>query len=95
MSILPWTPKIGTKEVDVAMIGVDAYRATCRLRVARVFIISMKDLEYQAEKEARPKTDPRSIIPEEYHNLLDVFFKKNSDTLPPHQKYDHKIILEK
>ena len=55
----------------------------------------MKDLEYQAKKEARPKTNPKSIVLEEYHNFLDVFSKKNSDILPFHQKYDLKIILEK
>ncbi len=54
----------------------------------------MRDLEYQAEKETKPETDPRTVVPEEYHDLLDVFSKKNSDTLPPHQKYDHKIILK-
>ncbi len=88
------TPKIGTKEVDIAMIGADAYRAACRLKGAQVFAVSMRDLEYQAEKKAKPETDPRSVILEEYHNLLDVFSKKDSDTLPSHQKYDHKIILE-
>ena len=54
----------------------------------------MKDLEFQAEKEARPETNPKTVVPEEYHDLLDVFSKKDSDTLPPHRKYDHKIILE-
>ena len=54
----------------------------------------MRDLEYQAEKEAKPETDPKTVIPAKYHNRLDVFFKKNSDTLPLRQKYDHKIILE-
>ena len=94
MPIPPRTPKIGTKEVDVAMIGADAYCAACRLKRAQVFAVSMRDLEYQAEKEAKPEIDPRSIVSEEYHDLLDVFSKKDSDTLPPHQKYDHKIILE-
>ena len=86
---------LGTNKVDVAMIGADAYRAACKLKGAQVFAVSMRDLEYQAEKEAKPETNPRSVVPEEYHDLLDIFSKKNSDTLPPHRKYDHKIILEK
>ena len=94
MPIPPQTPTLDTKEVDVAMIGADAYRAACRLKRAQVFAVSMRDLEYQAEKEAKPETDPRTVVPAEYHNFLDVFSKKNSDTLPPHRKYDHKIILE-
>ena len=55
----------------------------------------MKDLEYQAEKEARPETNLRSVVLEEYHNLLDVFSKKNSNTLLPHREYNHKTILKK
>ena len=94
MPILPQTPILGTKEINIAMIGTDAYCATCRLKRAQVFTISMRDLEYQAEKETKPETDPRTVVPAEYHDLLDIFSKKNSDKLPPHQKYDHKIILE-
>ena len=96
LPIPTWASTLGTKEVDIAimMIGADAYRAACKLKGAQVFAVSMRDLEYQAEKEAKPETNPRSVVPEEYHDLLDVFSKKDSDTLPPHRKYDHKIILE-
>ena len=31
---------------------------------------------------------------QEYYNFLNIFSKKDSDTLPLHQKYDHKIHLE-
>ncbi len=54
----------------------------------------MRDLEYQAEKEARPETDIKTIVPAEYHDLLDLFSKKNSGLLPLYQKYDYKIILK-
>ncbi len=53
----------------------------------------MRDLEYQAEKEVKPETDPRTVIPAKYYDLLDVFSKKNSDILLSHRKY-HKIKLE-
>lgn len=46
----------------------------------------MRVLEYQIEKEARLKTDIRNIVPKEYNNLLDIFSRKNSNTLPLHQK---------
>ncbi len=92
--ILPRTPKICIGEADLAMIGADAYCAACRLKGAQVIVVSMRDLEYQAGKEARSETDPRSVILEEYHDLLDIFSKKDSDTLLFHRKYDHKIILE-
>ena len=94
------TPKakvstFATTKVDVAMIGADTYCAACNLKGAQDFTFSIKDLKYQAEKKARPETDPKNVVPEEYHNLLDVFSKKDSDILPSHRKYDHKIILEK
>ena len=94
MPIPSQTPTLDIKEVDVAMIGADANRAACIFKRAQVFAVSKRDLEYQAEKEVKQETDLRTIVPAEYHDLLDVFSKKNSDTLPPHQKYDHKIILE-
>ena len=50
---------------------------------------------YQAEKNARPKTDLITIILKKYQDFLDVFFKKDSDILLSHKKYDHKTILEK
>ncbi len=82
------------KDIDIAMIGADAYRVNCHLKRVQVFAVSMRDIQYQAEKEARAETDPKSVVPQEYHDFLDVFSKKNSDTLSPHQKYDHKIHLE-
>ena len=87
-------PTLDKSLVDVAMIDADAYRAICNLKRAQVFAISMRDLEFQVAKEAKPETDPKSVVPEEYHNLLDVFLKKDSDTLLPYQKYDYKIILK-
>ena len=76
------------------MIGADTYCAACKLERAQVFTVSIKDLEYQAKKGAMPETNLRNIVLEEYHNLLDVFSEKNSDTLLSHRKYDHKIILK-
>ena len=35
-----------------------------------------------------------SGVPEEYHDFVDVFSKKKSDTLAPHHPYDLKIELE-
>ena len=54
----------------------------------------MKDIPYQAKKEARAKNNPRSVVPQEYYDFLDVFSKIDSDTLLPHRKYNHKIHFE-
>ena len=60
-----------------------------------MFIVSMRDIRYQAKKEARAKIDSKYIIPQKYHNFLDICSKKDSDILPPYCKYDLKIHLKK
>ena len=64
------------KDIDIAIIGADAYCVACRLKRAQIFALSMKDIQYQVEKEARAETNPRSIVPQEYHDFLDIFSKK-------------------
>ena len=66
---------------DVAIMGADAYHLACQLKGAQVFAISIKDLEFQAKKKARSEINPKTVVLEEYHDILDVFSKKNSDTL--------------
>ena len=83
------------KDSDIAIIGADAYCAACHLKRAQMFAVSIRDIQYQAEKEARAETNPKSVVPQEYYNFLDVFSKKDLDTLPPHRKYDYQIQLEK
>ena len=46
-------------------------------------------------KKAKAKIDPKIVVLQEYHNFLDVFLKKNSDTFSSYQKYYYKIHLEK
>ena len=62
---------------------------------AEISAISMRDIEYQLNKATKPLTDPKTVVPAEYHDFLDVFSKEASDTLSPHTKFDHKIELLK
>ena len=72
------------KDIDIAMIGADAYCAAYYLKKAQVFALPMRDIQYQAKKKARAETDLKSILPQEYHDFLDVFSKKDLDTLRLH-----------
>lgn len=97
LSILTLKLKIFTlaiKQIDVTIIDADAYYAVYRLKRARVFLVFMRDLEHKAEKEASLETDPKTVISEKYYDLLNIFSKKNLDTLFSHRKYNHKIIFE-
>lgn len=58
-----------------------------------IFAVSMRDIEYQLNKGEKPVTDPKTVVPEEYHEFLDVFSKAASDTVSQHSKHDHKIKL--
>ena len=53
----------------------------------------MQDLKYQLNKAEKPITDPATVVPECYHEFLDVFTKKTSDEVSQHLKYNHKIKL--
>jgi hypothetical protein len=56
----------------------------------------MKNLEIQLKKqESNTITDSKTVVPFEYHDFLDVFFKEKVDILPSHRKHDHRIELEK
>ncbi len=56
----------------------------------------MKNLKIQLKKQNSNKmTDLRSVMSFEYHDFLNVFFKKKADVLSSHRKHDHRIKLEK
>lgn len=65
------------------------------MKKAQIADIFIKKLKFQVVKKPKPKTDLKSIIQEKYHDLLDVFSKKDSDLLLSYKKYDYKVILEK
>ncbi len=49
--------------------------------------------ELQAYRDSK-NVDPATILPRRYHEFLDVFSRKDADTLPPHRPYDHAIKLK-
>ena len=94
LSISILAPTFEKNVENIPMIDADAYRLAYQLKKAQVFAIFIRDLEFQVEKEVKPETNSKIVIPEEYHDFLDLFSKKDLNTLSAYQKYDHKIILE-
>ncbi len=43
------------------MIGTDTYCTACKLKKAYVFVVFMRDPEFQAREEARPETDHKNM----------------------------------
>ena len=85
------------RPLDLVLIGGAPFMhlAKSKKQKAEIFAISMRDIEYQLNKGTKPLTDPKTVVPEEYHDFFDVFSKDISDTLRPYGKYDHKIELLK
>ena len=81
--------------MDISMIGAAPFNTLVQrasyAKNMEIFSISIRDIE----KALAPKstTDPAKKLPTEYHDFLDVFSRADSDILPPHRPYDHKIPL--
>ena len=50
--------------------------------------------EIRDKERAKKDADPKLYVPEEYHNLLHVFSRQESEKLPPYRTSDHKIQLK-
>jgi len=58
-----------------------------------IFVITMKDIEKILNLKLYVDSHPH--VPEEYHDLIDMFEKQNADKLSLHQKkYDIEIELK-
>ncbi len=92
---LPELPKRDKSEdltrLDISSVSLRACDAYVR-RDYEMFTIRIEDIEEALNKKDKP--DPRDIVPEEYHEFLDVFSLKEAEKLPPHRDYDHEIVLE-
>ena len=68
-----------TKPLELAMVGAAPFQYLTKQKGVEIFGISMRDLEYQLNKAEKPTTDPATVVPECYHEFLDVFSKEASD----------------
>ena len=59
---------------------------------AQIFAAIMEDIK----KALRVKeyVDPLPLLPKEYHEFADVFSRGDSDVLPPHRPYDHRVPVQ-
>ena len=79
------------KPINLAFIGGAPFTYLAKQKNVEIFVISMRDIEYQLKKATKTPTDLKTVVPEKYHEFLDVFSKETSDTLSEHSKYDHRI----
>jgi predicted aspartyl protease len=59
-----------------------------------IFSASLNDINKALGYKDIEKKELKSMIPEEYHEFLDLFDRTKAQGLPPHCPYDHKINLK-
>ncbi len=81
--------------MDISMIGAVPFNTLVQrashAKNMEIFSISIRDIEKALV--LRSTTNPAKKLLTEYHDFLDVFSRADSDILPPHRPYDHKIPL--
>jgi hypothetical protein len=91
--------KIFTLKSDSVMkihsIIAASFNILSRQKNVEIFVVFMKDLDIQLKKQDNNKIiDSKSVISSEYHDFLNVFFKKKANILFSHKKHDHRIEIE-
>ncbi|HLO99762.1 MAG TPA: reverse transcriptase domain-containing protein [Fimbriimonas sp.] len=72
------------------MISAAAFSVAARQPGSEFFSLRISS----AENKAKTEEDPAKTVPEEYHDFLPLFSKKEASQLAPHRNVDHEIILE-
>jgi hypothetical protein len=82
--------------IEIHFIAVVSFNILSRQKNVIIFAVSMKNLEIQLKKQNNNTIiDLKSVISFEYHDFLNVFFKKKANILSSHRKHDYRIELEK
>jgi hypothetical protein len=82
--------------IEIHLIAVVSFNILSRQKDVKIFVVFMKNLKIQLKKqENNTMIDFKSMMSFEYHDFLNVFFKKKVDILSFHRKHDHRIELEK
>ncbi len=81
--------------LKIHSITAASFNTLSRQKNVEIFVVFMKNLNIQLKKqESKEVIDFKSVVSSEYHDLLNVFFKKKVDVLSSHKKHDHRIELE-
>ena len=79
-------------KLDIAIISAAAYNLLAKKPENQIFSATIEDIK----KALRVKeyVDPLPLLPKEYHEFVDVFSRGDSDVLPPHRPYDHRVPVQ-
>ncbi len=87
---------VSISAIEIHSIAVASFNTLSRKKDVKILAVFMKNLKIQLKKQdSSVVIDFKSVISFEYHDFLNVFFKKKADILSSHRKHDHRIELEK
>jgi len=78
--------------LNISFIGAGAFAYLTKRRKLKAHSLSIYEVNVAINK-TRTKEDWKSLIPNEYHEFIDLFSEKDAEKLPPHRPYDHTIPL--
>src|SRR5258706_10547607 len=77
----------------VRTMPVTPHREQRKLQLSSITTSKSASLAAEAARANKQPTDPRTIVPREYHNLLQLFPVKEATEPPPRRGIDHRIEL--
>jgi hypothetical protein len=88
--------------IDIAAVSAIGFHYNLRVPENKAFTTSLYEIDRLLEDRQEANNTPeedfvealRKVLPPEYWPYQDVFSQSESDKLPPHRPYDHKIELE-
>lgn len=101
-------PTIDSKLPSISMINASEFLILSQQIENNYFALSLRDIDLllDSEMERLPvmhigttkitipqNADPKSVLPKQYYDFLDVFDRKLANSLPPHRSWDHAIDL--
>ena len=79
------------KALDLCIIGVAIYAWYSKKKDYELMAVLLRDIDKALEQKKRP--DPAILLPEDYHDFLDMFSRLEFNKLPPHRPYNYDIPL--
>ena len=79
---------------DMIFVDVVVYNLLSKQKDVKFFVIFLRDIDDQIQKNTDIFIDLKIILFEKFHDLINVFFKIASDELASHREHDHKIVIK-
>src|SRR6266576_977715 len=78
------------RPIHIAAIGPAPFLNLHQKKKLEVFSLSLYEINKALETAPdRKESDIHRLVPEHFHEYLNMFEKANADKLPPHRPYDH------